>query len=208
MENFNNIAASKFSMVSVTLTPGLRKGVKYECIAGPGGSCDGHCCWGDGSIYLYAEDIERFLDFFKIDLDTFLEQHVIAEDAPCHHIKTKIMVPSLMLKETKERAACHFQDAEHGYCAVYKVRPFQCVGYPFWNMNTKSKMAWEKVVSFCPGAKDAPTMPGAKLYPAKEIRRLVREEQKQETEWEQAMIDWGCDYKSYLKDWLDKSHHT
>jgi len=188
-------------MVTVTITPSLRKGVNFECIAGPGGSCDGHCCWGDGSIYLYPADIEQFLKHFNVDLDTFLEQHVIVEDAPCQHVKgEKRMVPSLMLKETKEHAACHFQD-EHGYCSVYKARPFQCIGYPFWKMNTKSKTAWEKVVEFCPGARK---LPNAKFYPVKEIRQLVREEQKQEAEWEQAMIDWGCDYKSYLKDWLEK----
>ena len=56
----------------------------------------------------------------------------------------------------------------------------------------------------CPGVDASASKPGAKFYSAKEIRRLVKEEQDQEAAWEQAMIDWGCDYKSYLKDWLEK----
>nr|MDO8109290.1 YkgJ family cysteine cluster protein [Candidatus Sigynarchaeota archaeon] len=188
-------------MVTVTLTPILRKGIKYACIAPD--SCDGHCCWGAGSIYIYGEDIERFLKYFKMTLDDFLEKHVTVDEIPCHHFKHDKLIPSLEIKETKEKAACHFQ-TDKGLCEVYKVRPFQCVGYPFWKMNTKNKAAWDKVVVFCPGAQVAPAMADAHFYTAAEIKKLVKAEQQAEYDWEKAMIDWKGDYKAYLRDFLDK----
>jgi Fe-S-cluster containining protein len=179
----------------VTLTTSLRRGIKFDCLSPEG--CDGHCCWGAGSVYIYADDIARIVEFLKLDLDEFLDKHVDVVQSPPIYSKYDGRIPQLMFKETGDKAACHFQDAK-GLCTVHLARPFQCSGYPFWKMNVRTKESWEKLAAACPAVKASRTTKGAKWYSVAEIKRLVQDEIDVDFMWEQAMVEWKGDYKGYL----------
>ncbi|NMC04491.1 MAG: hypothetical protein GYA24_04725 [Candidatus Lokiarchaeota archaeon] len=183
----------------VTLARSLHRGIQYECLAPAG--CDGHCCWGAGSVYIFADDIFRITRFLQMDVDAFLDKHVdVVESAPIH-VKYDGKIPQLMFKETGEKAACHFQDAK-GACTVHLARPFQCSGYPFWRMNTKNKEAWQKLAAACPAVKASRGRKGVKWYTAAEIRRLVQDEIDLDVGWERAMAEWKGDYRGYLRKYI------
>ncbi len=183
----------------VTLTSSLRRGIHYNCLAPEG--CDGHCCWGAGSVYIFPDDIARLAEFLKMGIDEFLDKHVDIIESPPIHIKYDGKIPQLMFKEVGEKAACHFQD-EKGLCTVHLARPFQCSGYPFWRMNTKNKEAWEKLAAHCPAVKASRKTKGAKWYTPAEIKRLVQDEIDLDVAWEQTMAEWKGDYRGYLRKFI------
>ncbi|MEX2680668.1 MAG: YkgJ family cysteine cluster protein [Candidatus Sigynarchaeota archaeon] len=187
----------------VSLTTSLRRGIKYDCIAPD--NCDGHCCWGAGSIYIFADDIARAAKFLNMDLDDFLDKHVDVIEAPPVHVKYDGKIPQLVFKETGEKAACHFQDGK-GLCTIHPARPFQCSGYPFWKMNVKNKEAWAKLAAACPAVKASRKKKGAKWYTAAEIKRLVHDEIQLDVEWEKLMVEWKGDYRSYLHQFVAKQN--
>ncbi len=182
----------------VTITSSLRRGIKYDCLAPEG--CDGHCCWGAGSVYIFADDVARIVDFLKMDIDEFLDKHVDVVQSTPIHVKYDGNIPTLMFKETGDKAACHFQDK--GLCTVHPARPFQCSGYPFWRMNTKNKEAWAKLAATCPAVKASRKKKGAKWYTPAEIKRLVDDEIDHDVAWEQAMAKWKGDYRGYLRKFI------
>lgn len=186
-------------MGSVRIAPRLRKGTRFECIVPDG--CDGHCCWGDGTIYIFEEDIARLLDHFQVDLDTLLDEHVKVDEVPCaDHDGT---MPVLSIKEVGA-GACKFQ--VNGLCSIHPARPFQCRGYPFWKMYVSTNEGWEKLVEFCPGAARAGAgeIEGATRYTKAAIKQLVQEELDMDERWEAAMVKHGADYKAHLREYLDR----
>ncbi len=184
----------------VSLTTSLRYGIQYDCIAPDG--CDGHCCWGAGSVYVFADDIARAAEFLRMGLDEFLDKHVDIVESPPVHVNYAEKIPQLMFKETGEKAACHFQDRK-GLCAVHPARPFQCSGYPFWKMNVKNKESWAKLAATCPAVKASRRKKGAKWYTPAEIKRLVQDEIDLDVAWEKAMAEWKGDYRAYLRHYIE-----
>ncbi len=190
----------------VTLARSLRRGLKYECLAPEG--CDGHCCWGAGSVYVFADDIARVAESLKVGLDEFLDKHVDVVEVPPIHVKYDGKIPLLTFKESGEKARCHFQD-EKGLCTVHDARPFQCSGYPFWKMNVKNKESWAKLSTNCPAVKASRKAKGVKWYTAAEIKRLVEDEIDLDVAWEKAMAEWKGDYRGYLhKCFADRANRS
>lgn len=183
----------------IYLARSLQRGIKFDCIAPDG--CNGHCCWGAGSVYIFPDDVARIVEFLKMDVDEFLDKHVDVVESTPIHVKYDGNIPVPMFKETGDKAACHFQDGK-GRCTVHQARPFQCSGYPFWRMNTKNKESWSKIVAYCPGAAASPKKKGARFYPAAEIRRLVQDEVDFDVAWEMVMAEWKGDYRGYLKNFI------
>ncbi len=186
----------------VVLCNAVKKGVKFKCLVLEGG-CNGKCCTGSGTIYIFADDIIALSKFLGEDIDIFLERHVKVEQAPTLNHDKPEMIPILSINEVGELCACEFLD-ERGLCKVHPARPFQCMGYPFWNMFTKSKEGWEKLAAFCPGARQSPPIPGAEVFKGKQIKDLVKKEKEIDDEWEDAMVSYKGDYKAYLHDCLKK----
>ncbi|MBN2152888.1 MAG: YkgJ family cysteine cluster protein [Candidatus Lokiarchaeota archaeon] len=185
----------------VSLTRSLQRGIKFDCLS-PGG-CDGHCCWGTGSVYVFADDIARVAELLGEELDTFLDKHVDFVEWPPFHVKYDGKIPQLMFKEIGENARCHFQD-EKGLCTVHDARPFQCSGYPFWKMNVRNKESWAKLAAACPAVKASRKARGARRYSAAEIKRLVQDEIDMDIAWEKAMAEWKGDYKGYLRRFMSE----
>jgi len=146
---------------------------------------------------VFADDIVRAAEFLNMGLDEFLDKHVDLVESPPVHVKYDGKIPQLMLKETGDKAACHFQNGK-GLCTIHPARPFQCSGYPFWKMNVKNKESWAKLASNCPAVKASRRKKGARWYKAAEIKRLVQDEIDLDAGWEKAMAEWKGDYRGFL----------
>ncbi len=70
------------------------------------------------------------------------------------------------LRERSNGECCLYENG----CSVYRVRPRQCVAWPFWKENIASEQAWDWVRAECPGAG------GGRLYSAEEIGKISRGE--------------------------------
>jgi Fe-S-cluster containining protein len=56
----------------------------------------------------------------------------------------------------KEKANGDCVMLEGGRCAVYDVRPTQCVTFPFWRENLRTRNDWEELSQHCPGINRGP----------------------------------------------------
>ncbi|MHA1681059.1 MAG: YkgJ family cysteine cluster protein [Promethearchaeota archaeon] len=179
----------------------LKNGVKFKCLVP--GDCDGHCCRGEGGIYIFPEDIRHLMESFEIDdVETFIDDYTKAEEEPCGIKDYKEWVPYLMIVE-KEDGSCIFLNA-NGLCDAYRARPFQCRGFPFWEQNVKTERKWEKLKEFCPGAKRAEELEDSEYFPLSRVKELVKREHDLDVEWELAMIKWKNDYIGFLRDYFKK----
>jgi hypothetical protein len=183
----------------VRLSAFFKDGVRFDCLS-PGG-CDGHCCSGAGQIYIFNEDIERLMKHFSVDLETFIDTYCKVEETASKSHPAK-WLPIIMIKEQEEIEGKPCIFLENGLCAVHVARPFQCRGFPFWFMNTKTKSAWEKLAETCPGIPASRDNPDAQVYSGKDVKDLVQQEQDMDDAWDAAMLKWKGDYRGYLKSWL------
>lgn len=174
----------------------LQEGARFSCLVPHG--CDGHCCKGQGCIYIFPPDISRLIKHLSIDLETFLDEYTKPEMEACGVDESAGMVPYLTLKE-HEDGACLFLD-EKGLCKIYHARPFQCRGYPFWNQNVRDEESWNNVIEYCPGVKQALDSKEVTFCSRQEISALVQREKRLDKEWEGAMVKCQNDYRAYLRD--------
>ncbi|MHA1699271.1 MAG: YkgJ family cysteine cluster protein [Promethearchaeota archaeon] len=172
----------------------FKNGVYFSCVSPQ--DCDGRCCKGSGSIFIFPEDIRKIKAFLRVNLEEFLKKFVDVEDLPCEYTKNDGFIPFLVLKE-RENGTCVFLDGK-GSCTIYPSRPFQCMGYPFWIQNVKSPSSWEKLLEFCPGAKRSHEKKSGIYYSAKKIKALIKKEMDLDKSWEIAMIKHDNNYKQYL----------
>ncbi|MHA1791488.1 MAG: YkgJ family cysteine cluster protein [Promethearchaeota archaeon] len=185
----------KKSTNTIKLANFLKNGASFKCLVPDG--CDGHCCKGEGSIYIFPEDITRFLDFFNLDLKTFMEKHVKIETGPCIILDTSNFVPFLTLKE-KEDGSCKFL-GKNGLCEVYPARPFQCRSYPFWDLNVKTEKRWNDLMETCPGASKNHDESSNYYFSPREIKKFLKKERELDELWEKGMIQFKGDYMAFLK---------
>lgn len=125
------------------------KGLRFECI-----SC-GRCCRGaPGYVWCSLKEIERISVFLGIPLNLFIEKYI-------RHV-----YKGWSLKE-KPNGDCVFYDEKSAKCLIYKVRPIQCVTFPFWPSNLSSKDNWDSLARECPGINRG------KLYTLEEIDEIA-----------------------------------
>ncbi|MFX0101656.1 MAG: YkgJ family cysteine cluster protein [Candidatus Hodarchaeota archaeon] len=170
------------------------------------GHCDGRCCFGGGSIFIYAEDILRFMKYFNVELKEFIEKYTKIEKTYCGSTEHRSLIPVVTIKE-KERGACIFLSDE-GTCSVHDNHPIQCKLYPFWDLFCSSEKDWQKLQKKCPGIDEKLVHDEEYFYPPEKIEELVALDKKNEEDWEKAMIKWDDDYIGFLKDYMKKKGMT
>jgi Fe-S-cluster containining protein len=133
-------------------SPWWKNGVQFECQG------TGRCCLSRGThgyVYLTLKDRRRFAQHLGLTTAEFTKQYCDSHDG------------WIYLKQRSDRACRFLADKS---CSVYEARPAQCRTWPFWPENMGAK-AWDKeVVQFCPGVGIG------KLYSAKEIRELLKQD--------------------------------
>ncbi len=102
--------------------------------------CEGACCRGEsGYIWVRYGEIERISSFLEMDLKDFAK------------IYLRKVGHRFSLRERKiaeNDFACIFFDEKSCGCAIYPVRPRQCIAFPFWEQFKNNS---EEVKKECPG---------------------------------------------------------
>ncbi|GEM_PF-668204 len=107
----------------------------------------GHCCQGDGHVWLDPEDIRRLAAFFGLDEAQFIEEYATLDDAGYR-----------VLKDQRDAAkSCIFLDAGLR-CRAHEAKPRQCRDFPY---------SWRapEIADFCAGWRAMLGLPPDDLKP-------------------------------------------
>ena len=88
----------------------------------------GSCCSGDGSVFLYPEDVRSMAENFKMTLQEFIDKYtdfVILEY--CEDGSSYSYLPYIVMK--KRNDSCIFLKSKK--CSIHDFKPFQCRNTPF-----------------------------------------------------------------------------
>jgi Fe-S-cluster containining protein len=115
-------------------------GLRFECTR-----C-GRCCTSgpDSSGYVWVEpdEAERMAAALGLSLAEMGSRYL-------RRVGTRLALT--------ERAGGECVFLRDGACAVYDVRPRQCVAFPFWPRHLSSPQAWDEAAADCEGiGRDAP----------------------------------------------------
>ncbi|MCB9845246.1 MAG: YkgJ family cysteine cluster protein [Phycisphaeraceae bacterium] len=116
------------------------RGLRFSC------TLCGNCCTGPSGYVLVADDeIGRLASRLGIEIPEFIARFTRQE----HEGR------SLTEKPSQFGYDCVFLDRDkvpgRAVCGVYEDRPAQCRSWPFWPENLKSRAAWERASTSCPG---------------------------------------------------------
>jgi uncharacterized protein len=118
---------------STLRNPWYSAGLRFSCVPGCVACCT---CHGEYAyVYLDPDDVLRLAKHLVLDPEEFLERHSAEDDG-------------YVILRMDEPACPFLRDAG---CSVYEARPNQCRTFPFWRENVRSRTAWERLRSFCPG---------------------------------------------------------
>ncbi len=106
-------------------------GLHFEC-----GRC-GHCCQGEGYVWVGKRRIEAIARFLGLDPEAFGRRYL------------RRVGGRLSLVE-KADGDCVFWDREQG-CTIYEARPEQCRSFPFWPEHLASPESWRQAARSCGG---------------------------------------------------------
>ncbi len=88
----------------------------------------GACCKGEGSVFLYPEDVRKISGHFNISVQDTVDRYMeyvmleIIENTGSY-----MYMPYMVLKKTSEK--CVF--LEKNVCSINSSKPFQCAHTPF-----------------------------------------------------------------------------
>ena len=121
---------------------------------GLGFTCSGcgHCCRGEGHVWVERSELQALADHLSIPVEEFSRRYV-----------RRISQGRLALID-KANLDCVFWDDG---CTVYPARPRQCRTFPFWEQNLESPGAWGRAAACCPGMNEG------REYSPEEIERLA-----------------------------------
>ena len=95
------------------------------------------CCAKPGIVHFDREDIRKAAAYLDFSIAEFKKTFLIRSDG------------EWVLEVGKNGTPCTFL-TDQG-CGIHKVKPKQCLSYPFWRENMDSKNMWKLVGGFCPG---------------------------------------------------------
>jgi Fe-S-cluster containining protein len=170
----------------------FRKGIRFTCL---GELCNGHCCTGDGVVYLFAEDVLKLSCYLNISIEDFLKQYADVEKSFAWKRFSLVRYPKLIFKETDR---CFFLD-ESGKCKVYVARPLQCI---FGPILPPTLLWWISYWFTCPAVRASP-MPGAHFYSCEDVDKLLITYKTAEKKWKLAMLANDNDYVKFMKKVLE-----
>ncbi len=101
-----------------------QKGYNFSFDSSKCTQCKGRCCVGDsGYIWINPAESAKLAEFLNLSLDEFKNQYL-----------TKVGFKfSIKEKPFEGGFACVFFDEKNLQCGIYKFRPSQCRGFPFWD---------------------------------------------------------------------------
>jgi uncharacterized protein len=110
----------------------------------------GDCCKGEGSVFLYPDDIKAIAQNFSISTQE-------AVDSYAEHIMLEIIedtgsylyMPYLILK--KKNGGCVF--SKENLCEIHKFKPYQCKNTPFVSEFFSDKSWQDYLRKNCPALK-------------------------------------------------------
>jgi len=128
-----------------------KNGLYFKCLK----NCSKCCTGSPGYVWLTKSEIEKISKFLKLSIKDFLKKYT-------KQVKGKIS----LLDNFKNYDCCFLKDQK---CQIYKIRPKQCLTFPFWKSNLKSLKNWQAEKKHCPGIDDKT----AKLYTFDEIKKNI-----------------------------------
>jgi uncharacterized protein len=111
----------------------------------------GACCKGEGSVFLYPDDVKRLAENLSMTLQEFINKHtdyVMLETIEKSGAYSYL--PYLILK--KEKDACVF--LETNLCSINKFKPFQCSATPFVGEFFSDEEWRNELKKSCPALKE------------------------------------------------------
>jgi Fe-S-cluster containining protein len=109
-------------------------GLQFSCT-----QCHSCCRHDPGFVFLTNFDIKRYMNFFRLSRQDFLDKYCRIVDY------SDGMRYSLREKSNYD---CLFW--ENG-CTTYEARPWQCRSYPFWDHILENRASWDNQAVHCPG---------------------------------------------------------
>lgn len=147
----------------------LKNGARFQCQG-----C-GYCCADkEGDIFIFPEEIPAIVVHLGITIREFVDRYTGVVRTTYEDLR----VDALVIKQREPNGRCVFLE-EDGSCTIYPVRPFQCRGFPFWQMNVEFSEDWEETKAQCPGI----DQPGGHYFSRKEISDLLKKERQLENQY-------------------------
>ena len=104
----------------------------------------GNCCSGaPGYVWITKDDMLRMANYLNMSFNDFTRAYVR-------------QVGNRFSLTERFNYDCVFLTRDNGKigCSIYPVRPMQCRTWPFWDENLKSRDAWNRASTRCPGMHD------------------------------------------------------
>ncbi len=130
--------------------PWYAEGLRFECRR-----C-GSCCGGfPGFVWVSDEEADAIARRLGIGREEFLREY-------CKRVGRR-----WTLREV-ENFNCVM--LEGGGCSIYDVRPVQCLTFPFWNQNLRTRRAWDAAARSCRGMNEGELRALAEIERARGMR--------------------------------------
>ena len=131
--------------------PWYADGLRFGCTR-----C-GHCCTGEGHVWVGRGRIREIAEFLGLSLEAFSRRYL------------RLVEGRLSLVDKPDRPDCVFWEGDRG-CSIYAVRPTQCRTFPFWREHLESPEAWREL------GREVPGIGRGRRHDETEIRRRLERE--------------------------------
>ena len=120
-----------------------KDGYDYAFDASACSTCSARCCTGEsGYIHVSTLEIENISKYIGLEIKEFMDIYLY-KNGYRYSIKERMFGDSY---------ECAFYDRKSNGCAIYEVRPSQCMTFPFWDYY---KNRVDELKLECPGVIDA-----------------------------------------------------
>lgn len=136
--------------------PFYKDGLSFKCQR-----CSACCRFEPGYVFLSQKDIDGLSAALRYSNEDFINTY-------CRIIDIN-SIKRLSLKEKSNYDCIFWAD---GGCIVYKHRPLQCRGFPFWSPFLVSQETWDNLATKCPGVNQGPHYSQQQIAAWLEMRRM------------------------------------